>query len=64
MLKAVFFDLDGTLLPLHEDEFVTYKIFYKANSISYVDKEMYYYFSNDTGIMKKLCRKAELFLFA
>ena len=24
MLKAVFFDLDGTLLPLHEDEFIKY----------------------------------------
>ena len=39
---------------IHEDEFVTYKVFYRAKTISYVNKELYYYFSNDTGIMKNL----------
>ena len=39
---------------IHEDEFVTYKVFYRAKTVSYVNKELYYYFSNDTGIMKNL----------
>ena len=52
--RELFDDIRFPKGKIHEDEFVTYKIFYKANSISYVDKEMYYYFSNDTGIMKNL----------
>lgn len=39
---------------IHEDEFVTYKVFYKANSVGYINKELYYYFSNSNGIMKNL----------
>lgn len=46
---------DGVRFPkekIHEDEFITYKLFYKSNSIVYCDEELYYYFQNDEGIMR------------
>lgn len=52
--KELFNDIRFPKGKIHEDEFVTYKVFYKASSISFVDKELYYYFSNDLGIMKNI----------
>lgn len=39
---------------IHEDEFTTYKLFYAANKIAYIDLPMYYYFINNSGIMRNL----------
>ena len=39
---------------IHEDEFVTYKLFYKSKRICSVNKELYYYFNNSNGIMQNL----------
>lgn len=52
--RELFNDIRFPKGKIHEDEFVTYKVFYRAKTVSYVNKELYYYFSNDTGIMKNL----------
>lgn len=39
---------------IHEDEYTTYKLFYAANKIAYIDLPMYYYFINNSGIMRNL----------
>ena len=47
---------DGIRYPvgkIHEDEFVTYKILYKAGNIAFCDEKMYMYFENVEGITKK-----------
>ena len=41
MIKAVFFDLDGTLLPMNEDEFVKYYFGFLCQKVAHLgyDKE-------------------------
>lgn len=39
---------------IHEDEFITYKLFYAANKIAHIDLPMYFYFINNSGIMRNL----------
>lgn len=44
---------DGYRYPvgkLHEDEYLTYKLLYKAENIAYLDQKLYFYFRNDSGI--------------
>ena len=36
---------------IHEDEFLTYKLIYNSNKVAYINKELYYYYQNDNGIM-------------
>lgn len=36
---------------IHEDEFVTYKILFKYQQIAAVDAQLYYYYTNPSGIM-------------
>lgn len=36
---------------IHEDEFLTYKLIYKSNKVTYINEELYYYYQNDNGIM-------------
>ena len=36
---------------LHEDEFTTYKVYYRAKRISYTDQKLYYYYQNPESIM-------------
>lgn len=36
---------------LHEDEYTTYKILYKADKIAYIDIPLYYYLSRENSIM-------------
>lgn len=46
---------DGIRYPYgkwHEDEFVTYKLLYKAETIAYTVKPLYFYFQNENGITK------------
>ena len=38
---------------LHEDEFLTYKILYRAGEIAYLPVKLYYYYQNSEGIMKR-----------
>lgn len=35
----------------HEDEFVTYKLYYAANKICYIPQKLYYYFQRSDSIM-------------
>lgn len=45
---------DGIRFPigkLHEDEFTTYKLLYRSNKISYINKELYYYRQTPNSIM-------------
>ena len=48
---------------LHEDAFLSYRLLYDAGKIVYVHSELYYYFQNESGIMKSkysLARLAEV----
>ena len=38
---------------LHEDNFTTYKLFYHADKISFVNKPLYYYVQRSNSIMSK-----------
>ena len=37
---------------IHEDEFATYKILFAEKQIAFIDAPLYFYFQNDTGIMR------------
>ena len=37
---------------LHEDEFTTYKLYFRANKIAYIDKKLYYYYQNTESITR------------
>lgn len=46
----------GITYPLgfnHEDEFVTYKLYYKCSKIVYSEAPLYYYYTNEQSIMNK-----------
>lgn len=46
----------GITFPLgfnHEDEFVTYKLYYKCSKIVYSEAPLYYYYTNEQSIMNK-----------
>jgi glycosyltransferase involved in cell wall biosynthesis len=49
--RAVIGDIEFEVGKTNEDEYWTYQIFAKANSISYVKQEMYYYFQRNNSIM-------------
>ena len=40
--RELFNDIRFPKGKIHEDEFVTYKVFYRAKTVSYVNKELYY----------------------
>lgn len=45
---------DDVLFPpgvINEDEFITYKVVYKADKIAFTDEKLYYYFQHNSGIM-------------
>ena len=50
--KSLFGDIRYPFGKLYEDEFVTYKILYKAGSIAVCDEKLYMYFVNNEGITK------------
>lgn len=50
--RHLFKDIRFPKGKIHEDEFVTYKLFFYSNRICYVNKELYYYFNNSQGIMR------------
>ena len=45
---------------IHEDEFTTYKLLYKAEKISYTNRKMYYYRQREKSIMSKSFNKKRL----
>ena len=45
---------------IHEDEFTTYKLLYKAKKISYINQKMYYYRQRENSIMNKPFNKKRL----
>lgn len=49
--KELFESIRFPVGKLHEDEFTTYKIFYKCTKVVFMDKGYYYYFQRDDGIM-------------
>ena len=50
--KDLFVGLRYPYGKLHEDEFLTYKLIYRANRVSYTPATLYYYYQNPAGIMK------------
>ena len=48
--KELFEDIRYPIDRIHEDEFVTYKILYKAGDIAFCKNTLYFYFVNDNSI--------------
>ena len=48
--KPLFLKMRYPVNKLHEDDSLTHKILYQAQSVSFIDMELYYYFINDSGI--------------
>jgi glycosyltransferase involved in cell wall biosynthesis len=49
--RTVIGDMEFEVGKTNEDEYWTYQIFSRANSICYIEKEMYYYFQRSNSIM-------------
>jgi glycosyltransferase involved in cell wall biosynthesis len=49
--RAIIGDIVFEVGKTNEDEYWTYQIFARANNISYVNKELYYYFQRNDSIM-------------
>jgi glycosyltransferase involved in cell wall biosynthesis len=50
--KELFNDLRFPKSKIHEDEFTTYKLFYRATKIVICDKKYYYYFQSPNSIIR------------
>lgn len=50
--KSLFEGIRYPVGKLHEDEFTTYRLIYKAGQAAVIPGELYAYFQNDTGIMR------------
>ncbi len=48
--KELFADVRFPVGRLFEDEFTVYKLYHKANVVTFVDMPLYFYFVNDSGI--------------
>ena len=51
--KKLFIGLRYPIGKIHEDEYLTYKLLAKAGNVSYINAELYMYFQNPNGIIKK-----------
>jgi glycosyltransferase involved in cell wall biosynthesis len=49
--KELFNNLRYPVNRIHEDQFLTYKLLYKAGKIAIIPNALYYYFQNPNGIM-------------
>lgn len=49
-LKELFDDIKFPVGRLHEDEFTTYKLIYKSDSVVYSDAQLYFYFQREDSI--------------
>lgn len=52
--RCLFDNVQFPIGRLFEDEFTTYKLYYKASNVAFVDTEVYFYFVNDSGITRNL----------
>lgn len=50
--RSLFKDIRYPVGRIHEDEFTTYKILYKAEKIAFCRDKLYFYFHNPNGITK------------
>ena len=50
--KSLFEEIRYPIGKIHEDEFITYKLLYKAGNIAYCENQLYCYFINLNGITK------------
>lgn len=48
--KKLFTNIRYPVGKLHEDEFTTYKLIFSAGTVSLIQRPMYYYFYNESGI--------------
>lgn len=48
--KHLFSGLRYPVGKIHEDEFVTYKVLHRADTVAYIPAELYYYFRNEHSI--------------
>ncbi len=58
--RDLFKDIRFPLGKLHEDEFTTYKLFYKANKIAYTNRKLCYYRQTPNSIMNSNFNKNRL----
>ena len=52
--RSLFDDIRFPEGRLFEDEYTTYKLYYKCNKVVVVDTELYFYFVNESGITQNL----------
>ena len=50
--RELFMDIRYPVGKLHEDEFLTYKLLYLAKQITWIPLDLYFYYKNETGIIK------------
>lgn len=50
--KELFQELRYPVGKIHEDEFLTYKLLYRAGKVVWIPAELLFYFQNPSGIMK------------
>lgn len=55
--KSLFDSIRYPKGKLHEDEFVTYRLYYKSSKVAYTDKRYYYYLQREDSIMGERKRK-------
>lgn len=58
--KKLFDDIRYPINKIHEDQFTTYKLIYKANKIVYTNKKLYYYRQRENSIMNSKFDKKRL----
>lgn len=49
--RSIFEGLDYPEGKIHEDEFLAYQLLYRAETITYIKQELYYYFQREDSIM-------------
>ena len=55
--KSLFDDVRYPEGKINEDEFTTYRLFYKSNRVIYIDQKYYYYFQRQDSIMGRKKRE-------
>lgn len=49
--KNLWIDIRYPYGKIHEDEFTTHKVLFKIKNIAYISQNLYYYYTNQNGIM-------------
>lgn len=58
--KSLFTDIRYPIGKIHEDEYTTYKVLFKEQSLVFVDLPLYAYFNNISGITKSKWKPSRL----